>query len=211
MDAPAALITPRGLLLRPWREEDLPAFAALNADPRVMEFMPSVLTREDSDRMAGRIRRHFAERGFGLWAVERVGAAPFIGFVGLSVPPFETAFMPCVEIGWRLAFEHWGRGYATEAADAVLSDAFARLGLEEVVSFTTIKNMRSRRVMERLGMTCSPAEDFDHPLLTEGHPLRRHALYRIRRKAWRPAVWESELGRERKVFVNPPPSNADPL
>jgi RimJ/RimL family protein N-acetyltransferase len=180
MEAPHRLTTPRGLLLRPWRDEDLPAFAALNADPRVMEFMPKALSRDESDARADRIRRHWAERGFGLWAVEVPGVAPFIGFVGLSVPPFEAAFTPCVEIGWRLAFAHWGRGYATEAANAALEDGFGRLGLTEIVSFTVPANVRSRRVMERLGMTRSPADDFDHPLLPEGHPLRRHVLYRIR-------------------------------
>jgi RimJ/RimL family protein N-acetyltransferase len=121
------LTTPR-LRLRVWREEDLESFAALNADPRVMEYFPSMLDRAGSDALAACIREHFAARGFGLWAVEAPGVAPFIGFVGLAVPTFEAPFMPCVEIGWRLAFEHWGKGYATEAAFAVLADAFGRLG-----------------------------------------------------------------------------------
>lgn len=181
MDAPTALTTPRGLILRRWRDDDLPAFADLNADPRVMQFMPKVLSRGESDFLVERIRARFAERGLGLWAVEAPGVAPFIGFVGLWVPSFEAPFTPCVEIGWRLAFEDWGHGYATEAARAALDDGFTRLGLEEVVSFTTTANVRSRRVMERLGMTRSPADDFDHPQLPEGHPLRRHVLHRIRR------------------------------
>jgi RimJ/RimL family protein N-acetyltransferase len=185
MEPPNTLRTPRGLILRQWREEDLPAFAEMNADGRVMEFMPTALSRDESDRLAGRIERSFAERGFGLRAVEVPGVAPFIGFVGLSVPAFEAPFTPCVEVGWRLAAGYWGRGYATEAAAAALDDGFTRLALEEIVSFTTPANVRSRRVMERLGMMRSLAEDFDHPHLREGHALRRHVLYRIRRSNWR--------------------------
>jgi ribosomal-protein-alanine N-acetyltransferase len=172
------------LRLRPWRDEDLPAFAALNADPRVMEHFPRTLGRAESDAMVGRIRGHFAAHGFGLWAAEAPGRAAFIGFVGLAVPRFEARFTPCVEIGWRLAAAHWGRGYATEAAAAVLDHAFGPLGLAEVVAFTVPANLRSRRVMERLGMTRAPADDFDHPGMPEGHPLRPHVLYRLPRSAW---------------------------
>ncbi|HEY2585219.1 MAG TPA: GNAT family N-acetyltransferase [Tepidisphaeraceae bacterium] len=174
------LSTPR-LLLRPWRDEDLAAFAAMNADPRVMEFLPKILSPAESDALAQRIKEHFERRGFGLWAVEIVGAIPFAGFVGLSVPAFEAHFTPCVEVGWRLAFECWGRGYATEAARGALDFGYGHVGLKEIVSFTVPANLRSRRVMERIGMTCSPADDFDHPRLPEGHPLRRHVLYRRRR------------------------------
>jgi RimJ/RimL family protein N-acetyltransferase len=170
------------VVLRGWRDEDLAAFAALNADPVVMEHFPATLARTESDGFAARIRAHFAEHGFGLWAVEAPGVAPFIGFTGLSVPRFEAHFTPCVEIGWRLARACWGRGYATEAASEALAHAFGALGLGEVVSFTAAGNARSRRVMERLGMTHDPAEDFDHPGLAPGHPLRRHVLYRIRRR-----------------------------
>ncbi|MBX9791235.1 MAG: GNAT family N-acetyltransferase [Pirellulales bacterium] len=169
------------LLLRPWRDGDLPAFAALNADPRVMEFLPAVLDRAASDAMAGRIRDHFARQGYGLWAVEVPGVTDFAGFVGLNVPPFEAHFMPCVEIGWRLAVDYWGRGYATTGARAALHFAFDKLQLAEVVSFTVPHNVRSRRVMERLGMAHDPADDFDHPLLADGHPLRWHVLYRVGR------------------------------
>ena len=183
MTAHVNLATPR-LLLRPWRQDDLPAFAVMNADPRVMEFMPGPLTRAESDAMAGRIREHFSRHGFGLWAVEVTGVAEFAGFVGLSVTDFRAHFTPCTEVGWRLAVEYWGRGYATEAAHAVLDHAFGRLNLGEVVSFTVPANGRSRRVMERLGMTHSPAEDFDHPGLPVGHPLRRHVLYRLPRSRW---------------------------
>jgi RimJ/RimL family protein N-acetyltransferase len=170
------------LQLRAWRDEDLPAFAALNADPRVVEFFPKALDRAESDALAGRIRDNFARRGFGLWAVEVPEVAEFIGCVGLSVPRFEAHFTPCVEIGWRLAHEHWGFGYATEAARAALAFGFAHLGLDEIVSFTVPANRRSRAVMERIGMTRTPADDFDHPNLPEGHPLRRHVLYRMESK-----------------------------
>ena len=175
-----ALRTER-LILRDWRDEDLAPFAALNADPAVMELLPSVLSRPESDALAARIRAELAERGFGLWAVEAPGVAPFIGFTGLSVPRFEAHFTPCVEIGWRIAQEHWGRGYAPEAAGAALAHAFDGLGLDEVVSFTSVGNLRSRRVMEKLGMTHDQDGDFDHPNLAPGSPLRRHVLYRIRR------------------------------
>src|SRR5437762_123061 len=151
------------LHLRPWRDQDLPAFAALNADARVMEFLPSPLTRPESDARAASIREHFDRHGFGLWAVEIPGVVSFAGFVGLSVPTFQAHFTPCVEVGWRLAYEHWGQGYATEAATAAVDFGFTNCGLTEIVSYTVPANHRSRRVMERLGMTCSPDEAFDHP------------------------------------------------
>jgi RimJ/RimL family protein N-acetyltransferase len=172
------------ILLRPWRSSDLVPFAVLNADPVVMEYMPAPLTRAESDAMVDRIERHFEAHGFGLWALEVPGEVPFAGYVGLSVPRFEASFTPCVEIGWRLARAHWGRGYATEAAAVVLRAAFGPLGLNEVVSFTVPDNFRSRRVMERIGMRHDPTEDFDHPLLPEGHRLRRHVLYRLTRQEW---------------------------
>ncbi|WP_142849145.1 GNAT family N-acetyltransferase [Telmatospirillum sp. J64-1] len=167
------------LLLRPWQDEDLVPFAALNADPQVMEFLPSVLNRAESDALAAKIRQRMDQRGFGFWAVEVPGEASFIGFVGLSVPGFRAHFTPCVEIGWRLDRAFWGRGFATEAALTACSFAFDALGLAEVVAFTVPRNRRSRAVMERLGMTTRPEDDFDHPLLPEGHPLRRHVLYRL--------------------------------
>jgi RimJ/RimL family protein N-acetyltransferase len=178
--APAitSLRTPR-LVLRAWREEDLAPFAALNADPRVMEHFPSVLTREQSDDLVARIRASMAKNGFGFWAVEMPGTADFVGFIGLSVPSFEAPFMPCVEIGWRIAFEHWDRGIATEGARAALGAAFGELGRSEIVALTATGNERSRRVMDRLGMRHDPREDFDHPRVPAGHPLRRHVLYRI--------------------------------
>jgi len=167
------------LVLRPWRDEDLEPFAALNADPRVMEFFPSRYTREESEQGMARIREHFAAHGFGLWAVGVRRGAPFIGMIGLAVPGFEASFTPCVEVGWRLLVEHWGHGYASEGARAALGFGFRQLGLPEIVSFTTAGNLRSRRVMERLGMSRTPDDDFLHPSLPDGHPLRPHVLYRL--------------------------------
>jgi RimJ/RimL family protein N-acetyltransferase len=178
---PAALTTDR-LLLRRWRPADREPFAAMNADPRVMAYFVAPLSREESDAAVARIARHFDEHGFGLWAVEIPDVVPFAGFIGLSVPAFTAAFTPCVEIGWRLAAGCWGRGYATEGARAVLTCGFETLGLDEIVSFASVTNTRSTRVMERLGMTHDPSDDFDHPGLPPNHPLRRHVLYRLRRR-----------------------------
>lgn len=168
------------LVLRDWRDADFEALAALNADPEVMEHFPAVLDRSASDVLAGRIRSHLAEHGWGLWAVEVEGA--FIGFTGLSVPRFDAHFTPAVEVGWRLARPAWGHGYATEAARAALEFAFGGLALDEVVSFTATTNLRSQKVMQRLGMTHDPADDFDHPDLPAGHHLQRHVLYRLGRE-----------------------------
>jgi RimJ/RimL family protein N-acetyltransferase len=175
------------LVLRAWRESDLEPFAALNADARVMEYLPAVLSRAESDAEAARARAHFDQHGFGFWAVEVLGGASFIGFAGLARPRFESSFTPCVEIGWRLAAEHWGRGYATEAARRALRFAFNDLALDEVVAWTVPANRRSLRVMDKLGMRHDPASDFDHPLLPDHHPLRRHVLYRIGREAFAPS------------------------
>jgi RimJ/RimL family protein N-acetyltransferase len=166
------------LLLRHWRLADREPFAAMNADPRVMEYFPSTLSREESDGSAAKIEAHFEEHGFGIWALEIVEARAFAGVVGLWVPRFEAHFTPCVEIGWRMAREYWNQGYATEGARAVLQFGFETREMSEIVSFTVPGNLPSRRVMEKLGMTRNPADDFDHPSLPEGHPLRRHVLYR---------------------------------
>jgi RimJ/RimL family protein N-acetyltransferase len=166
------------LCLRPWRSEDRIPFAKLNRDPRVVEYLPGPLSREESDALADRIEAHFERHGFGLWAVEIPGIAGFAGFIGFSVPRFEAHFTPCVEIAWRLDADHWYRGYATEGAKRALNFGFESLGLDEIVSFTVPQNVRSRRVMEKVGMTHSAEDDFDHPILPEGHPLRRHVLYR---------------------------------
>jgi RimJ/RimL family protein N-acetyltransferase len=175
----------RRLRLRPWREEDLEPLAALNADPRVMEHFPGCMSPRESEAMAERLAAHFETYGFGMWSVEASGVAEFIGLVGLTVPRFEAAFTPCVEVGWRLAAEFWGLGYASEAARAAVQHGFDQLRLTEVVSYTVPQNWRSRRVMERLGMTHSPEDDFEHPLIAERHPLRRHVLYRLPRAVGR--------------------------
>ncbi|HEY0022877.1 MAG TPA: GNAT family N-acetyltransferase [Longimicrobium sp.] len=180
MTSPVPGLTTSRLVLRPWRDDDLAPFAALNADPRVMEFFPAVLSRAESDGPVARIRRHVEAHGFGLWAVEVPGVAPFIGFVGLMTVPPALPFSPAVEVGWRLAHEHWGRGYATEAGRAAVEFGFGVLGVPEIVSFTAEQNRPSRAVMERLGMTHSPADDFEHPSIPAGHALRRHVLYRLR-------------------------------
>jgi len=170
------LETPR-LILRRWRDEDRAPFAVLNADPVVMEHFVNPLTRQDSDDFVDRIEAHFDERGFGLWAVEVKASGDFAGFVGLWPPNWDPSL---TEIGWRLAKEHWGHGYATEGATITTVDGFARLGLDEIVSFTSVDNIRSQRVMQKIGMTRDPADDFDHPNVPEGHRLRRHVLYRLR-------------------------------
>lgn len=179
MDLPIELRTER-LLLRRWRRADLAPFAELNADPAVFEYLPGPLSRAESDALAARIDAHFGRNGFGLWAVEIPAVTPFAGFIGLSIPAFEAHFTPCVEVGWRLARAHWGRGYASEGARAALRFGFEQLRLDEIVSFTVVDNRRSRAVMERLGMRHHPDDDFDHPALPEGDRLRRHALYRVR-------------------------------
>lgn len=168
------------LILRRWREEDREPFARMNRDPAVMEFFPALLSREESDALIDRIETRFVDCGFGLSAVELRESGEFVGFIGLSAPPFQAAFTPCVEIGWRLAAQHWGKGLATEGARAVVDYAFGTLKLPEVVSFTSIGNLRSRHVMEKIGMTRDPTEDFDHPSLPEGHALQRHVLYRLK-------------------------------
>ena len=175
-----SLLTTERLILRQWQDSDRESFARLNADPQVREFFPGCLTRDESDATDRKIHKGIEERGWGFWAGEVRGGAPFIGFVGLSVP----SFRPCVEIGWRLAREHWGHGYASEAALASLRFGFEKLTLEEIVAFTVPLNERSRRVMERIGMSRDPADDFDHPRIELGHPLRRHVLYRMKHSDW---------------------------
>lgn len=173
------------LLLREWRDQDRAAFAELNADPVVMEHFPSTLTREQTDAMVDLIQQRWGDGRPSLWAVEVPGVAGFVGYVGLLEPSFTAPFTPCVEVGWRLAADHWGRGYATEGASAALGYGFDVLGLDQIVSFTVPANRRSRRVMEKLGLRRDPVDDFDHPNLSPGHPLRRHVLYRLAAAEWR--------------------------
>jgi len=167
------------LVLRQWSDADREPFAAMCADAEVMRFFPTTLTEEQADAFVDRASLHIAQFDWGLWVVEREGV--FLGFTGLAVPAFEADFLPGVEIGWRFARHAWGHGYATEAARAVLAYAFDVLELDEVLSFTTVSNARSRAVMERLGMT--HVSDFDHPNIEPRHPQRPHVLYRIARPA----------------------------
>lgn len=155
----------------------------MGQDPEVMRYLPGLLSRDDSDAMALRIRMHFDTHGYGLWAVE-TSEASFIGFVGLTTHTFPAHFTPCVEVGWRLARAHWNKGYASEGAEAALAHGFGVVGLEEIVSMTVPENAASRRVMEKIGLVHDVAGDFEHPRLPPGHRLRLHVLYRLRREAW---------------------------
>jgi RimJ/RimL family protein N-acetyltransferase len=170
--------TPR-LRLRDWRDDDVEAWIAMNADPRVTEFFARPSTREGSESRAGEIREELTRRGYGWWVVEIRGGPAFAGVICLRDVPFAAHFTPAREIGWRFAPANWGHGYATEGARAALDFAFTRLQWDEVVAMTVPTNLRSRRVMERLGMRRDPADDFDHPNIARGHRLRRHVLYRI--------------------------------
>jgi RimJ/RimL family protein N-acetyltransferase len=169
------------LRLRDWRDDDVEAYAAMNADPRVTEFFVKEYTRAHSEAAAVAIRAQLRRDGFGWWAVEERDGNRFVGTIVLQSVPFHAAFTPAYEIGWRFASNYWGRGYATEGARAALDYAFADLHWPEVVAFTASNNLRSQRVMERLGMTHDARDDFDHPKIEPGHALARHLLYRIRR------------------------------
>ncbi len=171
------------LRLRQWREADREPFARLNADRRVMEFFPNLLDRAASDAMMTRIQAKMRDRGWGWWVVELASTQEFVGFVGLNIPAPELPCSPCVEVGWRLAFDYWGKGYATEAAQGALSVGFERLDLDEIVSFTAVCNLRSRAVMERLHMK-KARDTFLHPSLPPQHPLAEHCLYRLPREVW---------------------------
>ncbi|HEY5193678.1 MAG TPA: GNAT family N-acetyltransferase [Solirubrobacteraceae bacterium] len=172
------------LRLRRWREADREPFAELNADPYVMEYFPTRLTEVDSNRLIARIETGFDQCGYGLWALELRATGEFVGFTGLDVPSFEAHFTPAVEIGWRLTRSAWDQGYATEAAQASLAFGFEDARFGEIVSFASTANLRSQAVMERIGMTHDTADDFDHPELEDGDPLRRHVLYRISVHDW---------------------------
>lgn len=190
------------LTLRQWRDEDLAPFAALNADPLVRRFFPATLTQGQSDASAARFAAHIAVHGFGFWAIEAPGIAPFIGFVGLCHVGFAAPFTPAVELGWRLARAHWGNGYATEAARAAAAHGFTALRLPQLVAFTVPANARSRRVMHRLGMQHDPADDFDHPSIAPGHAMRRHVLYRLHNPR---AANEVTVQRQAKLAERLPP------
>lgn len=172
------------LRLRRWRKHDLEAFAALNADPKVMEQFPAPLSPAESAFVLEQIEDAFERNGFGIWALETLADDTFLGLTGLSVVPFEAHFTPAVEIGWRLLPQAWGHGYATEAAGAALDYGFGPAGLAEIISFASKTNAKSIAVMERLGMTHDRAGDFEHPLITPGHTLAPHVLYRISQAEW---------------------------
>ncbi len=178
------VITTNRLILRPWIPEDIEPFAKLNADPLVREYFSSILNRKESDHVAKFISDEIEKNGYGFWAVSAPQISDFIGFIGIRPVDFESHFTPAVEIGWRLAREFWGNGYATEGATAALKYGFQTLNLDEIVAFTAVANARSRNVMEKIGMHRSPEDDFDHPQLAVDDKLRRHVLYRIQRKEW---------------------------
>ncbi|PIS03195.1 MAG: GNAT family N-acetyltransferase [Chlamydiae bacterium CG10_big_fil_rev_8_21_14_0_10_42_34] len=173
------------LILRPWKSSDLESFAVMNADPKVMQFYSNPLFREESDALAHRIQNHIAERGYGFWAVELLETQAFIGYIGLNYWSLNASFAPCVDIGWRIASEYWGKGYATEGASEALRYGFEVIQLEEIVSMATLHNLRSRRVMEKLHMTYNPEENFYHPMMPREHPLALRVLYRLTESQWR--------------------------
>jgi len=172
------------LKLRQWCKSDLPLFATMNADPQVMAYYPNTLSGTESNTMANKLKSLIVERTWGFWAVEIKTNKTFIGFVGLHQPTFDLPVTPCVEIAWRLGKEHWGRGYATEAAHAALNFAFDVLTLNEVYSFTSVANEKSSAVMERLNMQ-NMKSNFEHPIIPENHPLREHVLYKMTAEQWR--------------------------
>ncbi len=177
--AEAVELTTDRLVLRQWRPEDVEPFVAMNADPQVMAHFAATLPRVESELFLARIQQAWDRDGFGLWAVARREDGAWLGMTGLAAPSFEAPFTPCVEVGWRYPVGAWGHGYATEAARAAVAFGFEILGLAEILSWTTVANQRSRAVMERIGMTHDPADDFDHPRLPVGHPIRPHVLYRL--------------------------------
>jgi RimJ/RimL family protein N-acetyltransferase len=182
--APLPTLETERLRLRDWRESDLEPFAAMNADPVVMRHFPSVQTREQSDASVRRCQKIPETYPFGVFAAETKADGRFIGFIGLAIPRFEAHFTPCVEIGWRLRADVWGQGLATEGAKRVLELGFGAANLTQIVAMTTLENIASQRVMQKIGMVHDPKEDFDHPELAEGHRLRRHVLYRLTRERW---------------------------
>lgn len=178
------MIKTKRLILRPWKKEDFALFAEMNKDPRVREYFPTLLTREESDEQAAKFQKHIQETGWGIWAAEVPGIADFIGFIGIQPVKF-APFTSSVEIGWRLAHQFWGRGYAPEGAEAALEFGFERLNLPEIIAFTPTQNVRSMKVMEKIGMKRDNQLDFDHPAVEAGHPLKPHVLYRIKENEWK--------------------------
>lgn len=196
------------LILRSFQMTDLDAMAAIDADPKVCEFLPALGTRENTAAGIQRIIDHEQQKGFSLYAVELKTTREMIGWIGLMTPSFDAHFTPAVEIGWRLAPGHWNQGYATEGAQAILGYAFTTLGLEEVVSFTVEGNLASRRVMEKIGLQHDPVDDFRHPKLP-GHRLEKHVLYRLKRTEYLTKKFEfkpltkTDLNLLRQWFTKP--------
>lgn len=193
MNKDITILTTDRLILRTWKNSDLPLMAAISSDPRVMEYFPYTQDLAATQSLVDHINKHHETFGYSLYAVEIKSTHEFIGFVGLNhpsfdIPDFTPVGMPIVEIGWRIAYKHWGHGYATEAAKAVLDYAFNKLELDEVVSFTVIDNKKSRRVMEKIGLHHSELDTFDHPRIEQGSPLRRHVLYRLTRNTYLASV-----------------------
>lgn len=177
------MITTRRLVLRAWQEEDIPVFSEMCADPEGMAFLPKLLTVEETKQMVGRIVEHFEKHGFGLYAVEKKDTKTFIGYTGLMVAAFESFFTPCIEIGWRIRRTEWNQGFATEAAKACLDYGFTHLGMEKVYSFTSVHNLASERVMQKIGLQREGI--FQHPLISPDHFLREHLLYSIKKDDYR--------------------------
>lgn len=188
------IVSTERILLRTWQESDLLPFVQMNTDEEVMRYFPNTLTTQETAALVERIKTHIRLHGFGLWAAELKETNAFIGFIGLSIPVFSAHFTPCVEIGWRLARPYWGHGLATEGARAVLAYGFRHFKLNEIVSFTTVHNQRSRRVMEKIGLIHHPEDDFVHPNLALDHVLSQHVLYRLSYQQWQQRVTKENVG-----------------
>ena len=178
------ILKTKRLILRPWKKEDLELLSRLNTDPHTMEFLFTPLTREESSARLEIYTKHIQDHGWGLWAVSVPNVSDFIGWIGLWPIGFDAHFTPAIEVGWRLLPEFWGQGYATEGAEASLRYGFDILRLGQIVSITVPANIRSKRVIEKLGMHTDSKDDFDHPKLPEDHKLRRHVLYRLKKNEW---------------------------
>lgn len=192
-NTPKVILTTDRLVLRTWNDSDVPSMAAISSDPLVMEHFPAMQDITATKVLIDHINQHYKKFGYTAYAVEKRDTHEFIGFVGLSHPSFEIPHfqpkgLPIVEIGWRLSSQHWGKGYATEAAKAVLHYAFTELNLSEIISFTVVANVKSRRVMEKIGLHHSEKDDFDNPKLAVNNPLRRHVLYRLTQKEYKQKI-----------------------
>jgi RimJ/RimL family protein N-acetyltransferase len=188
------------VILRQWRAEDRPIFAAINADPKVMKYFPSALSKSQSDALVDRVSNDINVSGWGFWAAERADTAEFMGFVGINYSADGLPFAPCVDIGWRLGSQHWGQGLATEAAQGAMAYAFTHTSVEKLVSMTPLANAASERIMQKLGMI-KLAKTFLHPKVAQGHLLQEHVLYELSRDQWRSnGVYNSKIAINGKVI-----------